>query len=241
MSTVLLVRHGRSTANTDGVLAGWTPGVHLDDRGTEQANALARRLRPVPLAAVVASPLERCQETASAIADGRDGLSVSTDERLGECKYGDWNGQRLSALAKEELWQVVQGHPSGAVFPGAGGEALRDTQHRAVSAVRAWNDRLPDEATYVVCSHGDVLAAVIADALGMHLDMFQRIQVDPCSLTAIRYTRLRPFLLRLNDTGGSVDDLVPAAPQPKRRWRWLRRDRSPDSSHAVVGGGAGKT
>lgn len=240
MATVLLVRHGRSTANTDGVLAGWTPGVHLDEHGRAQANALARRLWPVPLAAVVASPLERCQETAAAIAGGRDGLRVSTDEEVGECKYGDWTGRRLASLAKEDLWRAVQTHPSSVRFPGEDGEALRDTQHRAVGALRRWNARLPEDATYVVCSHGDVLKTVIADALGMHLDLFQRIYLEPASLTVIRYTGLRPFLVRLNDTGGEVDDLVPKPTEPKRRWWPLRRANSRRSSDAVVGGDTGK-
>lgn len=239
MTTVLLVRHGKSTANAAGTLAGWTPGVHLDENGRAQAAALAERLRPVPLAAVVSSPLERCRETAAALTEGRDALPVTTDDRLGECWYGEWNGERLDKLAKKDLWQVVQGHPSGAVFPGETGEALRDTQHRAVSAVRGWNASLGDAATYAVCSHGDVLKAVIADAMGMHLDLFQRIEVGPASLTVIRYTRLRPFLVRLNDTGGTVDDLVPKTVEPKRRRRWRRRGSG--HSDAVVGGGAGST
>ena len=225
MTTLLLVRHGL-TSMTGPVLAGWTPGIHLDDRGREQAAALAERLLPVPVAAIVASPLERCQETAGALAVGRD-ISVSTDDRLGECKYGDWTGQELKKLAKDPLWKVVQAHPSAAAFPG--GEAIRDTQARAVDAVRAHNAELGDDATWVAVSHGDVIKAIIADALGVHLDMFQRIQVDPCSLTVIRYTTLRPFVVRVNDVGGAVDDLLP----PKRRGR--RRV----SSDAAVGGGAG--
>jgi probable phosphomutase (TIGR03848 family) len=223
--TVLLVRHGL-TAMTGPVLAGWTPGVHLDERGQAQAQALAERLAAVPVAAVVASPLERCQETAAALALGRE-ISVETDDRLGECRYGDWTGQELKKLVKDPLWKVVQAHPSAATFPG--GEALRDTQARAVAAVRDHNSRLAEDATWIAVSHGDVIKAVVADALGMHLDLFQRIQVDPCSLTVVRYTTLRPFLLRLNDTGGGVDDLKP----PKRR-RSARR-----SSDAAVGGGAG--
>lgn len=226
MTTVLLVRHGL-TAMTGPVLAGWTPGVHLDDRGKEQATALAQRLLPVPLAGIVASPLERCQETAAALAVGRDGVTVQTDERLGECRYGDWTGQELKKLAKDPLWKVVQAHPSAAAFPG--GEPLRATQARAVDAVRDHNARLGDDAVWVAVSHGDVIKSIVADALGLHLDLFQRIQVDPCSLTVIRYTALRPFLVRLNDTGGSVTDLAP----PKRR----RRSRA--SSDAPVGGGAG--
>ena len=137
MATVLLVRHGL-TALTGPVLAGWTPGVHLDERGRAQASALAARLRPVPLAAIVSSPLERCQETAAQIAVGRDGAQVRTDDGLGECRYGDWTGQELKKLAKDPLWRVVQAHPSAAVFPGAEGEALRVTQERALAAVRAW-------------------------------------------------------------------------------------------------------
>jgi probable phosphomutase (TIGR03848 family) len=226
VTTVLLVRHGL-TAMTGPVLAGWTPGVHLDDRGREQAAALAERLRAVPVAAVVASPLERCQETAAALVAGRD-LAVETDERLGECKYGDWTGQELKKLAKDPLWKVVQAHPSAARFPG--GEALRETQARAVEAVRSHNERLGADATWLAVSHGDVIKSLVADALGLHLDLFQRIQADPCSLTVIRYTPLRPFVVRLNDVGGAVDDLLP----PKRRSR-----RRTGSSDAPVGGGAG--
>jgi len=227
MTTLLLARHGL-TAMTGPVLAGWTPGVHLDDRGRQQAAALGERLLPVPVAAIVASPLERCQETAVALAAGREGPTVDTDERLGECRYGDWTGQELKKLAKDPLWKVVQAHPSAAAFPG--GEALRDTQNRAVDAVRDHNARLGDDATWIAVSHGDVIKAIVADALGVHLDMFQRLQIDPCSLTVIRYTSLRPFVVRLNDVGGSVADLLP----PKRRSR-----RRAGSSDAVVGGGSG--
>src|SRR4051812_16855345 len=225
MTTVLLVRHGL-TAMTGPVLAGWTPGVHLNDKGREQATALAERLLPLPVSGIVASPLERCQETAAALAVGRE-LPVETDDGLGECQYGDWTGQELKKLAKDPLWKVVQAHPSAARFPG--GEALRETQARAVEVVRTRNEAFGADATWIAVSHGDVIKAIVADALGLHLDLFQRIQVDPCSLTVVRYTTLRPFLLRLNDTGGGVDDLKP----PKRR-RSARR-----SSDAAVGGGAG--
>jgi probable phosphomutase (TIGR03848 family) len=201
--------------------------VLLNDRGREQAAALGERLLPVPVAAIVSSPLERCQETAGALAAGRE-LTVETDDRLGECKYGDWTGQELKKLAKDPLWKVVQAHPSAARFPN--GEALRETQARAVDAVRAHNDRLGDDATWIAVSHGDVIKSLVADALGLHLDLFQRIQVDPCSVTVIRYTPLRPFVIRLNDVGGATDDLLP----PKRK----SRRRTP-SSDAAVGGGAG--
>jgi probable phosphomutase (TIGR03848 family) len=230
--TVLLVRHGRTTANASGVLAGWTPGVHLDDTGTEQARATGVRLAPVPLAAVVTSPLERTRETAEHLVAGRDPAPpVHVDDRVGECRYGDWTDKPLATLAKDPLWKVVQAHPSAAVFPG--GEGLAEMAARAVAAVRDWDSQVarthgPD-AVYAVVSHGDVIKAVLADALGLHLDAFQRIAVDPASVSVVRYTDLRPFVLRVNDTGGDVAGLVP----PKRR----RRARG--GSDAVVGGGAG--
>ena len=238
MATVILVRHGRTAANAGGVLAGWTPGVHLDDRGREQAAALGERLRAVPLAAIVTSPLERTRETAAALRTGRDPKPpLHTDRRVGEAHYGDWTNQPLKNLAKDPLWKVVQSHPSAAVFPGDDGEAMAAMSARAVAAVRDWNVRLASSAapdpTYAVVSHGDVIKAIVADALGMHLDDFQRISVDPCSVTVIRYTDLRPFVVRVNDVGGDLSGLV-APKTPKRR-----RSASSSSSDAVVGGGAG--
>ena len=230
MATVILLRHGRTTANAGGVLAGWSPGVRLDDGGRAQAEAVAARLAPVPLAAVVSSPLERCAQTAAAVAAGRD-LTVQHDDRLGEARYGDWTGRTIKELAKEPLWRVVQQHPSAAVFPGDEGEGLAQTQARAVAAVREWNAALGPEAVWLACSHGDVIKAILADALGLHLDQFQRIVVDPASISVVTYTQTRPFVLRMNDTGGDVSALVPS---PRRR----RRKPSPD---AVVGGGAGAT
>ena len=231
MATVLLVRHGL-TAMTGPVLAGHTPGVHLDERGRAQAEAMAARLVPVPLAGVVTSPLERCVETAQAVLAGRS-LVSSIEPRLAEVRYGDWTGKPLKDLAKQPLWRVVQAHPSAVVFPGAEGEALAGAQSRAVSAVREWDARIaasagPD-AVWLACSHGDIIKAVLADALGLHLDLFQRIVVDPCSVSVVRYTDTRPFVLRVNDTGGDVAALLP----PKRR-----RRRKP-AADAAVGGGAG--
>ena len=233
MTLVLLVRHGL-TATTGSVLTGWTPGIPLDERGREQARALAARLAPLPLDAIITSPLERCVQTADAIAAAGEGRppGVQEDERVGECHYGDWTGQPLKRLAREPLWRVVQAHPGAARFPGTDGESIMDMQHRAVSAVREWNERLGPGAVYLICSHGDVIKSVIADSLGMHIDMLQRIQVDPCSLTAIRYTPLRPFLLRMNDTGGGVDNL--RKPGPRRSKAAARGE-----TDAAVGGGAG--
>lgn len=224
--TLLLVRHGLTPA-TGRTLSGWTPGVHLDERGREQAAAVGARLAGVRLSAVVTSPLERCVQTARIIAEAsQEPPPLTVDERFGECRYGDWTGRPLSELARDPLWPVVQAHPSGARFPG--GESLAETAQRAVGAVRDHNARLladHDAPVYLVCSHGDVIKTILADALGVHLDQFQRIQVDPCSLSAVRYTPLRPFLLRLNDLGGSVAGLAPSAAA---------------ATDAVVGGGAGE-
>ena len=231
MTTVLLVRHGRTTANGAGVLAGWTEGVGLDDSGREQVQALAARLRPLPLAAVVTSPLQRCIETTDLMLDGHDPVERHVDERVGEVHYGDWSGLELKKLAKDPLWKVVQGHPSAMTFPGEGGEAMRDMQVRAVAAVRDWNTRLGDDAVYVVVSHGDIIKAVLADALGLHLDHFQRLVVDPASVSVITYTTLRPFVVRANDGGGDLSFLVPRTTRTRRR--------RAASSDAAVGGGAG--
>ncbi len=233
MTTVLLVRHGL-TATTGHVLTGWTPGIPLDDRGQAQAAALAARLAPLPLDAIVSSPLERCQQTAAAIAATRDGQQIITEDRVGECRYGDWTGKPLKKLAQERLWRVVQAHPSAVTFPGPDGESMPDMQHRAVAAVREWNARLGLDATYLICSHGDVIKAIVADSLGLHLDQCQRIQADPCSLTVIRYTPLRPFLVRMNDRGGGVGDLMPRADGHGHA-----RGRGKASSDGAVGGGSG--
>jgi len=227
MSTVLLVRHGL-TAMTGPVLAGRTPGVHLDERGQRQAAAIAERLRPVPLKAVVTSPMERCVETAEVIRDAQSTAPQwHVDDRLTECGYGDWTGKAIKDLAKEPLWKVVQAQPSAVRFPG--GEALSEMAARAVAAVRDWDARLGADAVWVACTHGDVIKAIVADALGLHLDQYQRIVPDPCSVSAIRYTDTRPYVLRVNDIGGDLAGLVP----PKRR---RRRGGSDD---ATVGGAAG--
>lgn len=230
MATVLLVRHGRTRANADGVLAGWTPGTVLDEKGREQATALGTRLAGVPLAAVVTSPLERTIETADLMLVAAGSTPPRhVDERVGECRYGDWTGRPLKELAKDPLWKVVQTHPSGAVFPGPEGESMAAMQHRAVAAVRDWNAQMGADAVYAVVSHGDVIKAILADALGMHLDQFQRLMVDPCSVSVVSYSATRPFVARTNDTGGDLSWL--AARPPRRRRR---------KADAEVGGGAGR-
>jgi probable phosphomutase (TIGR03848 family) len=228
MPTVILVRHGRSGANQAGILAGRTPGVRLDETGQRQAVALAERLAGVPLAAVVSSPLERCRQTAAEIVRRHPGLRVRSDKRLTECEYGEWTGKALKDLVKDPLWPIVQQHPSGVTFPG--GESMREMQQRGVDAIRAHDKAIGEQhgahAVWVAVSHGDVIKAIVADALGMHLDSFQRIVVDTASATVISYTPGRPFLVRLNDSAG---DLAALLPPPKKT-------KKAPSSDAVVGG-----
>lgn len=233
MPTVVLVRHGRTEANASGILAGWSPGVFLDDEGESQVAQVGRSLASVALAGVVASPLDRTQQTAEAImvaqrAAGHD-PAFRVDERLGECRYGDWTGRPLAELAQESLWGAVQAHPSSVTFPGEGGESLLDMHHRATTAIRHWNEEFGSESMYCVVSHGDVIKAILADALGMHLDHFQRIHVDPASVSIVRYTNLRPFVMRVNGSTASLADVLGR----------LQKPHAEESSDAAVGGGAG--
>jgi probable phosphomutase (TIGR03848 family) len=238
MATVLLVRHGRTTANSAGVLAGRSAGVRLDDVGVEQAGRTGERLAAVPLAAVVTSPLERCRQTAKALTDRQPEPRPAVREKgLVEVDYGDWTGAELKSLAKEPLWRVVQGQPAAATFPG--GEGLAEMAARAVAAVRRWDAAVEAEhgsgAVWAAVSHGDVIKAVLADALGLHLDAFQRIVVDPASVSVVRYTPGRPFVLMTNTVAGDLGFLAPPPPKKGRR----RSSRARPDSDAVVGGGAG--
>jgi probable phosphomutase (TIGR03848 family) len=239
MATVVLLRHGRTTANASGMLAGRTAGVHLDDRGRDQAARAAARLATVPLAALVTSPLVRCRETAAAVAAGQPepvtaGLVPVLERGLMECDYGEWQGRSLKELAKEKLWATVQQHPSAATFPG--GESMRNMQARAVEAVRAHDaaveERRGPDAVWLAVSHGDLIKAVLAEALGMHLDLFQRIHVDPASISIIRFTPSRPFVIATNTHDGDLSWLAPQ----RRKKRGSRRATSAD---AAIGGGAG--
>jgi probable phosphomutase (TIGR03848 family) len=226
MATVLLVRHGRTTANATGVLAGRTAGVKLDAVGRSQAERTAERLAVVPLVAVVTSPLERCRQTSRLILDQQDGAPVARVERaLTECDYGDWQGRPLAELAKEPLWSLVQNQPSAAAFPG--GESMAAMQARAVTAVRRHDAAVDAQhgagAVWAAVTHGDIIKAVLADALGMHLDLFQRINASPASVSIVRYGTTRPDVVAVNTDFGDLSWLRSAGPV----------------ADAAVGGGAG--
>lgn len=225
---VVLLRHARSTANTSGLLAGRSPGVTLDDHGTAQAARIAERLADLPITRLLSSPLKRCRQTLAPLARKLD-LPIEVDDRLAEVDYGEWTGRSLRELATEPLWRTVQHHPSAAGFPA--GESLASVSHRAVAAIRDLlhaadiEPETPgDDRMALICSHGDLVKAVLADALGMHLDSFQRIVIAPGSVSIIRYTPLRPFIELVNDSG----DLA--------AWRSSRPVLGTAASDAVPGG-----
>lgn len=238
MATVILVRHGRSIANAEGVLAGRTAGVTLDEVGRSQAVCTGERLSVVPLAGLVASPLERCRQTSQAILDRQAGsLAMSIDTGITECDYGQWQGRKLTDLAEEELWSVVLRQPSAAVFPA--GESLAAMQARAVAAIRRHDAVFEAQhgpgAVWAAVSHGDIIKAVLADAFGMHLDLFQRIHVNPASASIVRYAADQPHVVSTNTDAGDLS--------------WLRAEdptnqgaANGDTANTVqVGGGAGTT
>ncbi len=231
MATVLLLRHGRTAANADGSLAGRS-AVGLDELGITQSKAVGERLAGIPLASVVSSPLQRCLQT---LAIALPGVAPLIEPGLIECGYGDWEGQSLKTLAKDPLWRVVQVQPSAVTFPR--GESMAAMSARAVAAVRSHDERVTrehgDAALWLASSHGDVIKAIVADALGVHLDLFQRIVIDPASVTVIRYAPGRSFVVRVNDSGGALGTLVPP-PRPRRK-----RSGRAAAADAPVGGGAG--
>ncbi len=227
MATVILVRHGRTKANAAGLLAGRAPGINLDQIGIEQAALTGDRLAALPLAAVVSSPLERCRQTAQLILDHQASTAYAPIEPdLTECDYGQWQGRTLSDLATENLWSVVQSQPTAVIFPG--GESLAAMQARSVAAIRRHDAALEAEhgpgAVWVAVTHGDVIKSILADALGMHLDLFQRINVGPASVSIVHYGPNRPTVYATNTDAGDLS--------------WL--SNAFHSGDASVGGGAGQ-
>jgi probable phosphomutase (TIGR03848 family) len=230
--TVLLVRHGHSSANGEGILAGRLPGIHLTERGREQAAQLADRFADLPVARVVSSPLERCLETAVPLA-AAVGVVVTVDDDLQECAYGAWTGRPISDLAKDPLWATVQDDPESARFPDDdryAAESLRDMSDRVVAAVRRHEAEVKqasgDSALWVAVTHGDLHKAVLADATGAGLARFQRYTADPASVSVVRYGGRHTFLLTANDV---TPDLSRFRPKPE----------GPAAGDATVGGGAG--
>lgn len=209
MTLVVLIRHAHSVANGSGILAGRTEGVKLSPVGRKQAQELARRLGEIPIKSLLSSPLERCEQTISPwlkkVADSNPKLTVQVDEDLSEVDYGEWTGRKLRLLSKESLWKKVQEEPSKVVFPG--GESLRAMQRRAMRALHRGLDKR-GRGHVILVSHGDVLKSIIASALNMQLDEFQRIVVDPASVSILDYSTSRPRLILMNDSRSRLDPLM---------------------------------
>lgn len=221
VSTVLLIRHGL-TALTATTLVGWTPGIGLDATGRAQAEAIAERIRPIPLTTIVSSPLERCRETAQVVFAGREPApAFELDERLGDVRYGDWTGRTFKDLGREPRWKAIHATPASFRFPN--GEALHEMGARAVAAVRDWNERLDHDATYALVSHADPIRAILADALGLGFEGYLRLTVGPASLSVVRYGDGGAQVLRVNDTGSDPSDLLTT----KKKVR-IRRGRTGD-------------
>ncbi|WP_203566718.1 MSMEG_4193 family putative phosphomutase [Aestuariimicrobium ganziense] len=229
MSSVIVVRHGRSTSNTAGTLAGRTPGVLLDETGEKQARALGERLAGIELAAVVCSPLERCRQTAQlALEAAGSSAQVVIDERIAETDYGVWSGRLLSELAKEPLWTQVQRDPASVQFPD--GETMVGVVERVVEAVEYWNSRLPADAVWLMVSHGDPINGFLGWALGQPFEKVQRLMVDPASASVVHLpapdaTEAFPRVACVNSVAGPLKSFA-VIPKP---------------TQASVGGGVGAT
>lgn len=203
---ILLVRHGQ-TPTTGKILPGRAAGLHLAEAGTSQAHRVAERIAELPrVDAIYASPLERARETAAPIAKALK-QRVKIDKGLLECDFGDWTGAELGKLMKLPEWSTVQKAPSTFRFPN--GESFTEMQTRMVTALDRIREAHPG-GTVVCVSHADPIKAAVAHAMGTHLDLFQRIVIGTCSVSAIAYSPHGPIVLTVNSTGGSLAELRPS-------------------------------
>jgi probable phosphomutase (TIGR03848 family) len=203
VTLLLLIRHAL-TETTGKRLSGQAPGIHLSERGRVQTEALAERLRPIPVSAVYSSPLERCVQTAEPVARAHR-VEVRADEGLLEVDYGRWTGRPLAQLVRTSLWKRVQLAPSSVRFPE--GETLEEVQARAVTAIGTLTGR-HRRGVVAVVTHAEVIRLAVSHFAGVHIDLFQRMIVYPASISVVAVGDGMPRILRLNDTG-TVEDLVP--------------------------------
>jgi len=223
---LVLIRHAHSEANAAGILSGRLPNVHLSEEGVEQSEHLAVRLGNFPVATLRISPMERCFETISPwinsiVLPNNPRFEPMIDQELTEVDYGSWSGKKLAVLSKNKLWKIVQEAPSRMYFPN--GEGIAQMQSRAMTSVHeAVSTKVKGAA--VIVSHGDVIKSIVASALGMHLDEFQRIVIDPASISILDFSTTKPRVLLLNDSRSVVTELLVA---PKR-------------AKNLLGGGSGR-
>jgi probable phosphoglycerate mutase len=223
---LVLIRHAHSEANAAGILSGRLPNVHLSEKGIEQSSQLALRLGDFPVSTLRISPMERCFETISPWINSivllkNPRFEPVIDEELTEVDYGTWSGKKLAVLSKNRLWKTVQESPSRMYFPR--GEGIAQMQARAMNSVHEAVS-MKSKGAAVIVSHGDVIKSIVASALGMHLDEFQRIIIDPASISILDFSSTKPRTLLLNDSRAVVTDLLVA---PKR-------------ARNLLGGGAGR-
>ena len=223
---LVLIRHAHSQANAAGILSGRLPNVHLSEKGIKQAEDLSRRLGSFPVAQLRISPMERCFETVQPWINDCLNLQSKTiepiiDHNISEVDYGVWSGKKLSTLSKNKLWKTVQESPSRMYFPS--GEGIAQMQTRAMHSVHEMA-AIKKKGAGIIVSHGDVIKAIVASTLGIHLDEFQRIVIDPASVSVIEFSSVKPRVILLNDTRAHISDLLQA---PKR-------------SSNLLGGGAGR-
>ena len=198
MATIILLRHGENDWVKKNRLAGWIEGVHLNENGRKQADAAAERLAQLPVAALYSSPVARCMETATYVAQSQN-LEIIELPEMGEVRYGDWEGKKIKKLAKDKLWFVVQHFPSRMRFPN--GEAIREVQFRAIQSLEKLASKHKNEFIVVV-SHADVIKLVLAHYLGVHIDLFQRIGLSPASVSVIALPENGMVrVVRINDDG----------------------------------------
>jgi len=221
---IVLIRHAHSQANARGVLSGRLPNISLSEKGIKQSQELAARLGTFPISEIRISPMQRCRETIEpwleTLPKTRQKLLLK-DANLTEVDYGSWSGKKLAVLSRNKLWKTVQSNPSAMYFPE--GEGLAHMQQRAMKAVHESVNTKRSGAAVLV-SHGDVIKAIVASALGMHLDDFQRIVIDPASVTILDYSHGQARLTLMNDSRSMLHDVLAA----------------PTRSKNLLGGGSGK-
>jgi probable phosphoglycerate mutase len=223
---LVLIRHAHSEANAAGILSGRLPNVHLSEKGLKQSEDLALRLGNFQVSNLRISPMERCFETIapwinSIVLPNNSKFSPIIDQELTEVDYGAWSGKKLAVLSKNRLWKTVQESPSRMYFPN--GEGIAQMQSRAMKSVHEAIST-KSKGSAVIVSHGDVIKSIVASALGMHLDEFQRIVIDPASVSILDYSTIKPRVLLLNDSRSVITELVAA---PKR-------------AKNLLGGGSGR-
>jgi probable phosphomutase (TIGR03848 family) len=234
MTRIVLLRHAHSVANAKAILAGRTPGINLSERGLKESLEVADRLREVDFSAIRISPLERCSQTVQPLIErmnqqnkkAKSPTKIAIEEDLIEVDYGRWTGRKLSALSKEKDWKIVQNTPSAMYFPG--GEGLLQVQARGMRALNAIAHS-PGQGPKLLVSHGDVIKAIIAGVIGTHLDHFQKIVIDPASISILDFTGKDYRVLTLNNTSTEIKSFLASSGSKK------------EAARALLGGGAGRT